>query len=123
MTQHLYAFVGFPFVAAWIEGALYDHGATMLTRLVSRRLARQLPIFRLLAVGQVALLGRRHLRALTPEDRRRLTQLVRGGRNLTPDERTELRALAGKLEPRAFALAAADKFSPFPLPERFRSRR
>jgi len=91
----------------------------MLRRLLSRRLARQLPIFRLIAVVQVALLARQHLRSLTPDDRRRLLQLARKGRGLSPEERTELRALAGKLDARAFALTAAERFSPVPLPSRF----
>jgi hypothetical protein len=93
----------------------------MLRRLFSRRAAKQLPIFRLLAVAQLALLARRHLRGLTRADRRRLVQLVRRGRSLTPAERTELRVIAGKFEPRAFALAAAGKLSPVPLPKRFRA--
>ena len=95
----------------------------MLRRLISRRAARSLPIFRLLAVAQVALLARRHFGALDATDRRRLAALVRKGRNLAPDERAELRALAGKLEPRAFALAAAEKVSPVPLPSRLLRRR
>ena len=42
---------------------------------------------------------------------------------MTPEERSELRAIAGKLEPKTFALAAADKLSPVPLPERFTGSR
>jgi hypothetical protein len=87
----------------------------MLRRLLSRRLARQLPIFRLIAVVQVALLAREHLRGLQPADRQRLLQLVRKGRGMSKDERSELRALAGKLDAGAFLRAAADRFSPVPL--------
>ena len=83
------------------------------------RLARRLPFFRVLAVAQLALLARRHLQALSPQERRRMGELARRGRSLTPAEKTELRELAGRLEPRAFAVAAADAFSPFPLPRRF----
>jgi hypothetical protein len=82
------------------------------------RLARRLPFFRLLAIVQLALLARRHLQALSPAERRRMTELARRGRSLTPAEKSELRDLAGRLEPRAFAGAAADAFSPFPLPGR-----
>jgi hypothetical protein len=78
-----------------------------------------MPFFRVLAVAQLALLARRHLRGLSPADRRRMTELARRGRSLTPEERLELRTLAGKLEPRAFAGAVADAFSPVPLPRRF----
>ena len=95
----------------------------MLRRLLSRRAARTLPLLRVLAVAQVALLARRHLQALAPEDRRRLAALVRKGRGMSPEERRELRALAGRLEPRAFAVAAADKMSPVPLPGRFLRQR
>ena len=83
------------------------------------RLVRRLPIFRVLAIGQIALLARRHLKALTPEERRRLGELVRRGRSLEPAEKQELRGLVAKLEPRVFAGAAARAFSPFPFGRRF----
>jgi hypothetical protein len=82
------------------------------------RTARRLPFLKLLAVVQLALLARRHLKALTPVERHRMSELARHGRSLTPAERAELRELAGKLEPRAYAGAVADAFSPFPLPRR-----
>ncbi len=89
--------------------------------LFSRRPPRSLPIFRLLAVAHIALLARRHLGALDTTDRR-LATLVRKGRGLIPEDCAELRALAAKLEPRAFALAAADKLSPVRLPARLLRR-
>jgi hypothetical protein len=84
------------------------------------RLFRRLPFFRVLALAQIALLARDHLQRLTPDDRRRLGALVRGARHLTPAERTELRALAGKLEPGAFAGGAARRISPVGFPFRRR---
>ena len=72
------------------------------------RRIRRLPYFKILAVVQLALLARRHLGALTPVERRRMADLARRGHRLTPAERPELRTLALKLEPRAFAGAAAD---------------
>jgi hypothetical protein len=78
-------------------------------------LVRRLPFFRLLAIGQTVLLARRHLGHLDRDDRRRLSALVRKGRSMSAGEREELRALLSKLEPSAFALAAADSFSPLPL--------
>jgi hypothetical protein len=39
--------------------------------------------------------------------------------NLTEAERRELADLLGKMEPRLFVGAAADKLSPVPLPKRF----
>jgi hypothetical protein len=82
------------------------------------RTVRRLPLFKLIAVVKLALLARRHLGALTPAERHRMAELARHGHHLTRDERTELRRLASKLEPRAFAAAAADNLSPFPLPTR-----
>jgi hypothetical protein len=79
---------------------------------------KRIPFFKILAVAQLALLARRHLRGLTRADRRRLAELARRGTKLTPAERTELRALVAKFEPGAFALGAADHISPFPLPRR-----
>ncbi len=82
------------------------------------RTVRRLPLFKVIAVVQLALLARRHLGAVTPSERRRLAELARRGHRLTPAERAELRELASKLEPRAFAVSAADHLSPFPVPRR-----
>lgn len=79
------------------------------------RAVRRLPFLKLLAIGQVLLLVRRHLVQLEPHERRRLGALVRRGHRLEPGEREELRGLLGKLEAGTFALAAADAFSPVPL--------
>jgi hypothetical protein len=82
----------------------------------------RLPIFKLLAIAQIALLAKRHVEALTPMERRRLIQLVQTSRgrkgNLTQAERRELADLVRKMEPRMFAGSAASKLSPFPLPRR-----
>jgi hypothetical protein len=75
-----------------------------------------MPLFRLLAVAQTALLVRRHLQHLDANDRRRLAELVRRGRGMNAAEREELRRLLAKLEPRAFAVTTANAFSPLPLP-------
>jgi hypothetical protein len=79
---------------------------------------RRIPLFKILAIIQVAMLARRHLVALTPMERRRLAELARHGHHLSAAERHELLDLAMKLEPRAFAASAADHLSPFPLPKR-----
>ena len=86
------------------------------------RSIRHLPLFKIIAILQLALLARRHLGALTSADRRRAAQLIRRSRSLTPDERHELIDLASKLEPRAFAGAVAHKMSPVPLPGRVTGR-
>ena len=84
---------------------------------------RRLPVFKLLAIAEIAMLARNHFSRLDAQERGRLVELVRTGRgrarNLQPAEREELAALVAKLEPRQFAGLAADKLSPVPLPRRF----
>jgi hypothetical protein len=83
---------------------------------------RRIPVLKLLAIAEVAMIARDHLTKLDRDERRRLTQLVRLGRgrtrNLTPSEREELAELVAKLEPRSFLGTAADKLSPVPIPPR-----
>ena len=83
---------------------------------------RRLPVFKLLAIGEVVLLARSHLRKLTPEERRRFVALMREGRgrpsNLSQRKRDELGALVAKAEPRLLAGSIAQKLSPVPLPRR-----
>ncbi len=82
------------------------------------RLLKKMPLFRLIAIGETALLARRHLRRLDAEDRHRLLELVRKGRRMSAGQRDELRAILAKLGPREFAYATADAFSPVKLPRR-----
>ena len=83
---------------------------------------KRLPVLKLLAIGEIALLARDHYGKLHPEERRRLVDLVRKGHGrpsaLEPEEREELAQLASKLEPRHFAGLVADRLSPVPLPGR-----
>ena len=80
----------------------------------------RIPFFKIVAVVQVALLVRRHLKALSPIEQRRMAELARRAHRLNADERRELRTLAMKLEPRAFAGAAANHLSPVPIPKPLR---
>jgi hypothetical protein len=84
------------------------------------RIARAVPLARLLAAGQIVLLARRHWHRLEPHERRRLIALVREGRgwgrNLSPGDRAELARLIAKADPRQFAGLVAERFSPVPLP-------
>jgi hypothetical protein len=87
-----------------------------------------IPVMKLVAAGEVALLARSHVMKLTGEERRRLVALVRKGRGrrtpLSLEEREELSRLLAKAEPRLFAGLVAQKFSPVPLPRRLvRGRR
>ena len=66
---------------------------------------------RVLAIAQVAILVRRHLSLLEPDERGRLVRLVRDSKgrprsNLSTNEREELLRLVRKLEPGAFGQAA-----------------
>jgi hypothetical protein len=83
---------------------------------------RRLPVFKLLAIGEIALLARSHITRLEPHERRRLVELLRKGRgrsrNLSDGERDELQRLIAKTEPRLFTGLAADRLSPVPLPRR-----
>lgn len=92
-------------------------------RTVAKRAPRAIPLLQLVSVVQVALLARRHVQQLEPAERKRLAQLVRRGKRMTPEERTEFRALAAKLDARAFVGGAADRISPVPLPRRFSKSR
>jgi hypothetical protein len=71
--------------------------------------------FRVLAVAQVALLVRRHLTLLEPDERIRLARLVRDSKgrpraNLSANERQELLRLVNKLEPGRFGRDALRRF-------------
>jgi len=81
-----------------------------------------MPFLRFLAIIQIALLARRHFNKLDPGERRRLGELIRRGHALDRTERSELFRLLNKVEPRAFAAASANAFSPFPLPRRLAGR-
>jgi hypothetical protein len=95
---------------------LLAHGAARIPGL------KRIPIFKLLAIAEIAILARAHVARLTPDERRRLFKLVQTSRgrkgNLTDAERRELADLVNKMEPRMFAGAAADHLSPIPLPKR-----
>lgn len=83
---------------------------------------RRLPWFRVLAIAKLALTARRHLRNLSPDERRRMASLARRGRSLDATEREELRRLVAQLDARTLAYATADAFSPIPV-SRFMRRR
>jgi len=96
---------------------------SVLTHGLPRAIARvpglkHLPVVKLLLVGELALVARRHLQHLDAAERSRLAALVRRGRGLTTPERAELRGLVAKLDSRAFAGSAVQRLSPLPLPKR-----
>ena len=79
-------------------------------------LLRRMPLARLVLLAEVAMLAKAHFERLTPAERRRLVLLVRHAKgwpkNLSEQERSELRKLVAKVEPKAFAYEAAQRFSP-----------
>ena len=103
-----------------LDGVL---GRTLLTHGLPRAIRRvpglkHLPVVKLLLIGELALVARRHMQHLDATERRRLAQLVRRGRAMTAPEREELRGLIAKLDSRAFAGSAVSRLSPIPLPKR-----
>jgi hypothetical protein len=97
--------------------------AKMVER-VTRRIPglKQIPIVRVLALAEIALIAHDHVTRLDPQERRRLLHLVRIGRGrpqrLSEREREELRQLVAKAEPRLFVGEVAEKLSPVKLPQR-----
>lgn len=86
------------------------------------KLLRSFTMFRVLAIARTVLLARRHYRKLETDDRRRLTELARRGMAMNASERDEMRRILAKLEPRAFAIAATNTFSPVKMPRWLASR-
>src|ERR1700730_18233276 len=79
---------------------------------------KRLPVLKLVAVAELALVARQHLQHLDSAERRRLAALARRGRGLSATEREELRNLVGKLDARAFAGSVMERLSPVPVPRR-----
>jgi hypothetical protein len=83
---------------------------------------RRVPVLKLLAAAEIAVLARDHIRRLNRQERRRLVELVRIGRgrpsNLSDAEREELSVLIARMEPRRLAGRAVERLSPLPLPRR-----
>jgi hypothetical protein len=93
--------------------------AAGLPRVVSRVPGlRRLPVVKLIAVAELALVARKHMQHLDAAERRRLVELARRGRGMSPADREELRELASKLDARAFAGSAIQRLSPIGLPRR-----
>lgn len=99
----------------------------MVSRLAKRvlvgRAVKGVPLFKVVTVAQLGLLARKHVKNLGPGEARRLADLVRRRRSLSPAEQDELRVLTAKLDARAFVGMAADQLSPVPLPRRFTKAR
>lgn len=83
---------------------------------------RRIPVVALVSAGELALIARDHVRQLTPQQRRRLVELVRRGRGrrgrLSEREQAELADLLDRLEARRLLGEAARRVSPVPLPRR-----
>lgn len=79
---------------------------------------KHLPVMRLLAIAELALLARTHIRQLAPEERRRLVVLTGRGRGMSASERKELSALLEKLDVYAL-LGPAGRLLPVHMRGRF----
>lgn len=83
---------------------------------------RRVPVLKVLAAAEIALLAHDHVTRLDRHERRRLIELIRIGhgrpRNLSDDERAELETLVARIEPRLLAGHAVAKLSPVPIPRR-----
>lgn len=77
---------------------------------------RRVPLARLVVLAELGMLAKLHYERLTPSERRRIVVLLRQARgwpqNLSERERKELSKLVAKVEPRAFANQAVERFSP-----------
>ncbi|HWD69260.1 MAG TPA: hypothetical protein VG293_03635 [Solirubrobacteraceae bacterium] len=77
---------------------------------------RRIPLARLVLLAELGMLAKVHYERLTPAERRRIVLLLREARgwpqNLSERERRELSKLVAKVEPKAFANAAVERFSP-----------
>ena len=114
---------GFRFGAprlAYVPGKLTNRAVASASKHIPG--LRVIPLARVLAAAEIALLARDHLSQLEPDERHRIVELLRKGRgrrrNLTDHEREELALLVAKAEPRLFMGHAAERFSPVPLPRR-----
>jgi hypothetical protein len=91
-------------------------GSLLSTKLAALPVVRRMPVARLLALAELAMLAREHAGKLEPHERRRVLELLRRGRgrpaNLSSRERGELARLVAKAEPRLFARAVAKKLNP-----------
>ncbi|HWF52667.1 MAG TPA: hypothetical protein VG294_18635 [Solirubrobacteraceae bacterium] len=83
---------------------------------------RRIPILRLLALAEIAVLAREHISKLDSAEWRRVAELVKIGRgrpsNLSARQRRELQELVAKAEPRLFAGEAVEKLAPVRVPKR-----
>lgn len=77
---------------------------------------RRVPLARLVLLAELGMLAKIHYERLTPAERRRIVLLLKEARgwpqNLPERERKELNKLVAKVEPKAFADAAVERFSP-----------
>jgi len=75
-----------------------------------------MPLARLVLLAELGMLAKVHFERLTPAERRRIVLLLKEARgrpqNLSERERRELNKLVAKVEPKAFANEAVERFSP-----------
>jgi hypothetical protein len=81
-------------------------------------LVKRIPLAWMVIAAEVAMLAKTHYERLNHPERRRLVILLKEAkgqpRNMSNRDRAEFERLVTKLEPKLFAQAAAQKFSPVP---------
>ena len=77
---------------------------------------RRMPLARLVLLAEIGMLAKIHFERLSPAERRRLVLLVKNAKgwpqNLSEREQREFKKLVAKVEPKAFANEAVERFSP-----------
>ena len=74
---------------------------------------KRIPLLKLMALAQLAMLAHQHYTRLNATERKRLVELMRHPRTMSANDRSELKGLVAKMEPGAFAGSAARHASPF----------
>jgi hypothetical protein len=81
-------------------------------------LVKRIPLAWMVIAAELAMLAKTHYERLSQPERRRLVILMREAkgqpRNMSASDHDEFERLVSKLEPKLFAQAAAEKFSPVP---------
>ena len=74
---------------------------------------KRIPFLKLMALAQIGILAHQHYKRLNATERKRLLSLMKHPRDMSANDRSELKGLVSKMEPRAFAGSAARHASPF----------
>ena len=74
---------------------------------------KRIPFLKLMALAQIGILAHQHYKRLNGTERKRLLEIMRHPRDMSANDRSELKGLVAKMEPGAFAGSAARHATPF----------